>query len=108
MPHCGAKVEIVADDTDLLVAQSRVDRESGRGVGRMIFGSVFVFEWSVEAIETGISVSLLLGVPLVLKMSGIEVLILLTAEEVEMVMDAVVSDGLSVLLVLASVFSAEA
>lgn len=97
----------MSDKTDLPVAQSRVDRESGRRVDRMILGSVFVLGWSVEAIEIGISVFLLLGVQLVLKISGTEVLILLTPEEVEMVMDVVVSDGFNVLL-LASVFSAKA
>ena len=99
----------MADDTELPVAQSRVDRESGRGVDGRIFGIVFVFGWSIEAIETcKASVSLLLGVQLVLKMSGTEVLILSTPE-VEMGIDAVVSKGLSVLtLVLASVFSTDA
>lgn len=63
----------------------------------------------MEATETcKASVSLLLGVQLVLKMSGTEVLILSTPE-VEVGIDAVVSKGLNVLtLVLASVFSAEA
>lgn len=99
----------MADDTELPVAQSRVDRESGRGVDGRIFGIVFVFGWSMEATETcKASVSLLLGVQLVLKMSGTEVLILSTPE-VEVGIDAVVSKGLNVLtLVLASVFSAEA
>lgn len=100
---------IAADDTDLPVSQSRVDRESGRRVDGMIFGCIFVFAWSVEAIETGrVSVSFLLGVQLMLKISGTGVLIFLTSEEVEMVVDVVVFEGLNGLLVLASVFSAEA
>lgn len=99
---------LVTDDTDLPVAQSRFDRGSGRRVDKMIFGSVFIFGWSVGTIETGsISVSLLLA-DMVLKISETEVLILLTPEEAETGVDAVVSEGPSVLLVLASVFSAKA
>lgn len=99
---------VTADDTELLLTQSRVDRESGRGVDGRTLGIIFVSGWSIEAIETCMaSVCLLLGVQLVLKMSANEVLIFST--EVEMGTDAVLSKGLDVLtLVLASVFSAEA
>lgn len=100
---------VTADDTELLLTQSRVDRESGRGVDGRTLGVIFVSGWSIEAIETCMaSVCLLLGVQLVLKMSANEVLIFSTTE-VEMGTDAVLSKGLNVLtLVLASVFSAEA
>lgn len=100
---------VVADDTGLPVAQARVDRGSDRGVDRKLFGLDFIFEWSLEAIETGkASVSPLLGGQLVLKMSGMEVLNLLTPE-VEMGIARIVSEGLNGLrVVLASVFSAKA
>lgn len=100
---------VTADDTELLLTQSRVDRESGRGVDERTLGIIFVSGWSIEAIETCMaSVCLLLGVQLVLKMSANEVLIFSTAEA-EMGTDAVLSKGLDVITpVLASVFSAEA
>ena len=100
---------VTADDTELLLTQSRVDRESGRGVDGRTLGIIFASGWSIEATETCMaSVCLLLGVQLVLKMSANEVLIFSTAEA-EMGTDAVLSKGLDVLTpVLASVFSAEA
>lgn len=99
----------MADDTGLPVAQARVDRGSDKGVDRKLFGPDFIVEWSLEAIETDkASVSPLLGGQLVLKMSGMEVLDLLTPE-VEMGIARVVSEGLNGLRVgLASVFSAKA
>lgn len=99
----------MSGDTEFPVAQSRVDREPGRGVGGRTFGRVFVFGLSVGATETcRASVSLLLGVQLVLKMSGTEVLVRSTPD-VGMGRDEVVSKGLSALtLVLASVSSPDA
>lgn len=99
---------IVADDADPPVIQSTVDRGSGGGVCRGVLVSVFITRWPVEGTETGrTSVSVLLGDQLVLEMSGTEVLSPWTPEEVEIGIEAVVSEGLNV-LTLVYIFSAEA
>lgn len=98
----------MAGDTGFPVVQSCVGRESGSETDRRILGSVFVFGWSVKAIEPDrTSIFLLLVVQLVSKMSGSKVLIF-SIPEVEMGIDAVVSEGINVLIFVDLISSAEA